>query len=95
MLLPTVNTSDLSTAGSTAGETTFTLALSGCSGTATTTQTNFVGNNVDANGNLANIVADGYATNVALQLLDAPGGAAIDLNSTINTRTVINQIMII
>ncbi|WP_345842219.1 fimbrial protein [Shewanella algae] len=81
VLLPTVSEADLTAAGATAGETLFTLGVTGCSGaSAISTTTKFVGNNVDTDGNLANT---GTATNVALQLLDAPGGAAIDLNTDV------------
>ncbi|MCA1896875.1 fimbrial protein [Shewanella putrefaciens] len=81
VLLPTATTAELAAAGSTAKETTFTLGIKGCDGTALTSKTVFVGNVVDTNGNLTN-TATGGAVNVALQLLDAPGGAAIDLNTT-------------
>lgn len=78
VLLPTVSTTDLTAAGATAGKTAFTIGVTGCSGTATTTKTVFVGNNVDTDGNLSNVA--GTATNVALQLLDT-AGAAIDLHA--------------
>ncbi|WP_368880957.1 fimbrial protein [Shewanella algae] len=83
VLLPSVTAADLATAGATAGETTFTLRLSGCSGSAKTTATRFVGNSVDADGNLVapDTGATGYAKNVALQLLDAPGGNPVNLSS--------------
>lgn len=81
VLLPTATTAELTAAGSTAKETVFTLGVTGCDGTAFTSKTVFVGNTVDANGNLTNVAASG-AANVALQLLDAPSGAAIDLNTS-------------
>ncbi|MGJ0193853.1 fimbrial protein [Pantoea sp. RRHST58] len=67
--LPTVSSSLLKTASQTAGNTRFTINLSGCS-----TQTGDVyayfeqGANVNANGRLNNT---GTATNVELQLLDS------------------------
>ncbi|WP_265462696.1 fimbrial protein [Aeromonas salmonicida] len=80
VLLPTVSTTVLTAAGSTAGETTFKLGVTGCDGTATNSNTKFVGNLVDADGNLGNATGTGYATNVALQLLTSSGGTAINLN---------------
>lgn len=83
VLLPTATIAELATAGATAKETIFTLGITGCTAdtVALNTKTVFVGNVVDANGNLTNTAASG-ATNVALQLLDAPSGAAIDLNTS-------------
>lgn len=82
VMLPTVSIADLASPGATAGETAFSLGISGCSGAAIKTQTRFVGNNVDANGNLIPVDAgnSGYAGNVALQVLDAPGGNPLNLN---------------
>ena len=79
VLLPTVSTADLAVAGSVAGETPFTLSVSGCTIHATQAlpiKTVFVGNSVTAAGNLGNT---GTATNVSLQILDAVGGNAVDL----------------
>jgi major type 1 subunit fimbrin (pilin) len=70
VLLPSVPASALMAAGNTAGQTTFTVAVSDCMAPVSTTQaisTVFVGNQVTAAGNLGNT---GTATNVALQLLD-------------------------
>jgi major type 1 subunit fimbrin (pilin) len=70
VLLPTVPATSLAGAGNTAGQTTFTVAVSDCMAPVSTTQainTVFVGNQVTAAGNLGNT---GTATNVALQLLD-------------------------
>lgn len=80
VLLPTVSTAALTDAGSKAGETTFKLGVTGCDGTATNSNTKFVGNLVDAAGNLGNATGAGYASNVALQLLTSSGGTAINLN---------------
>lgn len=79
VLLPTVSTADLAAAGSVAGETPFTLSVSGCTINATQAlpiKTVFVGNSVTVAGNLGNT---GSATNVSLQILDAVGGNAVDL----------------
>jgi len=70
VLLPSVPASALASAGDTAGQTTFTVAVGGCMAPIATTQaisTVFVGNLVTPAGNLGNT---GTATNVALQLLD-------------------------
>jgi major type 1 subunit fimbrin (pilin) len=69
VLLPTVPTSALANPNDTAGLTTFTVALSGCSPSADTQDINtvLVGNQVTAAGNLGNT---GSATHVQLQLLD-------------------------
>ncbi|KAG8155459.1 fimbrial protein [Burkholderia catarinensis] len=79
VLLPTVSTADLATAGGTAGETRFTIGLSGCTAPTTAARainTVFVGNQVTTNGNLGNT---GTATHVALQLLD-PDNATTPFN---------------
>ena len=80
VVLPTVASSDLNTAGKFAGETPFTIAVTGC--TAPTTgdlniRTTFLGANVNTGGNLGNT---GTAKNVAIQLLDASGGTPITLS---------------
>ncbi|MDE4917888.1 major type 1 subunit fimbrin (pilin) [Cupriavidus metallidurans] len=70
VLLPTVSSTVLTTAGATAGTTSFTVGVNGCVAPTTSAQaikTVFVGNQVTAAGNLGNT---GTATNVALQLLD-------------------------
>ena len=79
VLLPTVSTVELATAGAVAGETPFTLSVSGCTVNATKAlpiKTVFYSNNITAGGNLVNT---GSATNVALQILESVGGAGIDL----------------
>jgi len=80
VLLPTVSTSDLEASGSTAGQTSFEVGVSGCTGdsaNATTISSVFVGNNVSTNGNLSNT---GTASNVEVQILDT-ADTAIDLTS--------------
>ncbi|MBK0122585.1 type 1 fimbrial protein [Pantoea sp. S61] len=71
VLMPTVSKSDLSASGNVAGQTAFTVGLTGCtanSASSTKISTVFVGNNVTANGNLANT---GTAQNVEVQLVDS------------------------
>jgi major type 1 subunit fimbrin (pilin) len=72
VLLPTVSTTDLAASGATAGDTTFTVGVSGCAGdstSATKISTVFVGNNVS-----------GTAKNVEVQILD-PKDAVVNLTS--------------
>lgn len=81
VLLPTVSKSELATADTAAGLTTFTLGVTGCAVTsgALDIKTVFIGNNVSATGNLENT---GTATNVELQLLtDATAATPIDLRN--------------
>lgn len=80
VVLPTVAAADLATAGQFAGETPFTIAVTGC--TAPTVgdlniKTTFLGADVNAGGNMSNT---GTAKNVAIQLLDASGGNPISLS---------------
>lgn len=74
ILLPTVSKSALASSGSTAGQVTFDIDLTGCTGGATETKisTVFVGNQVTSNGNLGNT---GSAKNVEVQILDTTGKA--------------------
>ncbi|WP_435952942.1 fimbrial protein [Dryocola sp. BD626] len=81
VLLPTVSKSELATATDTAGLTTFTLGVSGCTVDTDDLQikTLFIGTNVTAAGNLGNT---GTATGVELQLLtDETGTSVIDLRN--------------
>ena len=80
ILLPTVSTATLAVAGSTAGQTPFTISLNGCTASATTTAINtvFVGNNLTADGRMGNT---GTAGNVSLQLVD-PATSANPLDLT-------------
>lgn len=70
VLLRTVAATKLATKGATAGETTFTVNVTGCTTAASDTsiKTVFAGNNPTTNGNLGNT---GDATNVSIQLLDS------------------------
>ncbi|MDA5483441.1 fimbrial protein [Yersinia intermedia] len=69
VLLPTVPSSSLSAIGETAGQTPFTVGLTGCTvnASATAIKTVFVGNNLTANGRLGNT---GTAGQVTLRLVD-------------------------
>lgn len=83
VLLPTVSKKDLASSGSTAGETPFTIAVSGCTGS-TTTDTNintiFVANNITSSNRVGNT---GTATNVSLELIEPTGSkAALDVTGT-------------
>ena len=75
--LPTVSTNLLKTAGDTAGRTSYTVALTGCTPVTTTSKASVfyeAGSTVDPiDGRL--IVATGGAGNVKLQLLNADGTA--------------------
>ncbi|QRY81712.1 type 1 fimbrial protein [Pseudomonas sp. PDNC002] len=86
VLLNTVAASTLSTAGSKTGSTPFTLGVTGCSTSGSQSiKAKFLGHSVDANGNLGNIATGTAATNVALQLQEAVGGAAINLAGGVTT----------
>lgn len=79
--LPTVSEGMLDTAGKTAGQTRFTLGLSGCSGSLLTASAYFeAGTGVNGDGRL---VSTGSAKNVDLQLRDGSNaGAVIKAGST-------------
>jgi major type 1 subunit fimbrin (pilin) len=80
ILLPTVAANALDQTGATAGQTPFTISLSGCTpaASATAIKTIFVGNNLTSTGNMGNT---GTATNVSLQLID-PATPATPLDLT-------------
>ena len=80
ILLPTVATTALATPGETAGQTPFTISLTGCtaSASATAIKTVFVGNNLTAEGRMGNT---GTAGKVSLQLVD-PAAPTIPLDLT-------------
>ncbi|MGC6389849.1 fimbrial protein [Ewingella sp. S1.OA.A_B6] len=83
VLLPTVKASALATAGSVAGQTTFDVGVSGCTGSTTVptpVSSVFVGNNITTEGNLGNLAATDAATNVDIQILDT-ASKAIDFNA--------------
>lgn len=81
VLLPTVAASTLATAGLTAGDTTFTVNVTGCtvnSESSTAIKTVFAGNNITSNGNLGNT---GDATNVSIQLFDSNATTPLSFSS--------------
>lgn len=80
ILLPTVSTTALASSGATAGQTPFTIGLTGCTASASTTaiKTIFVGNNLTADGRMGNT---GSAGAVALQLVD-PAAPTLPLDLT-------------
>jgi major type 1 subunit fimbrin (pilin) len=73
--LPTVSIATLGAAAKTAGDTTFTLALSGCTGSLQTASAFFeAGTGVNTDGRLVNT---GDAKNVEVQLLDGSNASAV------------------
>ncbi|MBB1201532.1 type 1 fimbrial protein [Enterobacteriaceae bacterium 89] len=83
VLLPSVAKSELQAAASSAGLTTFTLGVTGCTSDADALdiKTVFIANNMTDRGNLANT---GSAQNVELQLMtDSAGTTAIDLRDAL------------
>lgn len=83
--LPGVPASSLSTAGQVGGRTGFSIAVTGCPSSMSSITTYFYGGNVDTN--TGNLVNNGSATNVEVQLLNGSGGSqaalsAIDLRGS-------------
>lgn len=89
VLLPTVAAKKLETKGSTAGDTTFTINVTGCDVAAsdTTIKTVLTGNNPTVNGNLGNT---GDATKVSIQLLDSDASTPLSFatGSTVTTKAM-------
>lgn len=87
--LPTIGTTSLATAGSTAGATPFDINLSGCPSGVKASKTYFEsGPTVNqSTGNLVNSTATGSATNVEVQLLNN-SYAPINLATNSNSQTV-------
>ncbi|WP_058910316.1 fimbrial protein [Entomohabitans teleogrylli] len=81
VLLPTVSSSTLSTPADTAGQTTFDIGVSGCTGSpaGVNISTVFVGNNVSAG--TGNLVSTGTASEVEIQILDT-ADTEIDFRDT-------------
>lgn len=77
--LPGVAASSLSTAGQVNGRTAFSIAVTGCPSSASTITTYFYGGNVDAT--TGNLINNGTATNVEVQLLNGSGGSAAALTA--------------
>ncbi|MDY3693323.1 MAG: fimbrial protein [Proteus mirabilis] len=90
VLLPTVPVTALDTAGKTAGQTPFTIAVSGCTGskpTDTNIKTIFIANNLTTEGRIGNTAAN---NNVSLEIIDtAKTGTKIDLTGVGNEGLVL------
>ncbi len=92
VFLPTVSTAQLDTAGKTAGETPFTVQVSGCD--AATSETNigtiFMANNLTAENRIGNT---GTAEFVSLELIDGLGSSTVlNIDGTeANPGLVLNQ----
>lgn len=88
--LPTISSSLLSAAGQTAGQTSFNIQLSNCTGAASTAAAFFeAGATVDPTSGL--LKNSGTATNVALELVDSVSNAAIvagDSAQTVSTSRI-------
>ncbi|HHV7361216.1 TPA: fimbrial protein [Morganella morganii] len=96
VLLPTVSISELGASGKKAGITPFTITVSDCATSETSSQTivtEFLGENVLPEGILGNSTSeDGtYADNVGIQLLENPDEqVAINLNGVTRSKSVID-----
>jgi major type 1 subunit fimbrin (pilin) len=85
VVLPTVMSSSLSTIGSVAGATAFTVGLTGCDTNTASATMAFSGSNINAStGNLNNTAASG--SNVQVQLLN--GASVINTNSNANAPVI-------
>ena len=83
VLMPSVKVADLSTAGSTAGQTVFTIDLKDCAAQteATNIKTYFAGKSLIASTKMGNTAGEGGAKNVFLELYDPESPAnPIDLS---------------
>ncbi len=90
ILLPTVSKGQLSSSGSTAGDTPFTVTLENCNSQSTSAGILFVANDVD-NGNLKNIAANSPATNVAIQLVEGASALTFNNNKATTAMQTINS----
>jgi len=77
--LPDVLTSQLAAQGDTAGDTNFSIAVTGCDSALSTVHTYFTGSNIATDGRLSN--GTGTATGVEVQLLNGSDASVIALNS--------------
>ncbi len=82
VLLPTVSTNELPTAGTAAGLTPFTISVTGCTAASTETHiaVKFLGHDVTATGYLGNKAAANAASNVSVMLSSEDGTNPIHLN---------------
>lgn len=80
--LPGVQTSALSAANDVAGNTSFSITLTGCPSTPTGEQVAsfFSGSNIATDGNLSNTAGTGAAANVEVQLVNPNTSTALNLN---------------
>jgi major type 1 subunit fimbrin (pilin) len=87
--LPVVSISSLGSAAATAGATPFSIKMTGCTGTSTSTTTYFEsGAAINyANGRLKNTAATTPATNVEIELLNADN-SVIDLSKAVGAQGV-------
>jgi major type 1 subunit fimbrin (pilin) len=88
--LPVVFTTALASAGNVAGNTPFTIKVSGCDPNLTSVQEQFGGSNINAaTGNLKNIATatapQTVASNVEVQLVNASTSTPINLNTNANS----------
>lgn len=96
VLLPTVSKSELAAPGETAGITPFTITVSDCATSETSSQsivTEFLGENVLEPGVLGNATSEdgSYAKNVGIQLVeDTNTKTPINLNGVTKSQSVIN-----
>jgi len=96
VILPTVSTTQLATAGATTGMTPFMVNVSGCKADAAGVAVNMVfsGAPITSNGNLQNTQATNAAGNVELQLLRDGGttgsGSVINLTSVTTIANALN-----
>ena len=88
VLMPTVDTNALTAKGSTAGETPFTIEVSGCAAPDADLAINtaFVGNGANSAGHMRNA---GTAENVQVELLEKVGGAPVRLNGMTSVKGLI------
>ena len=77
--LPGVPASSLSTVGQVGGRTAFSIAVSGCPSSVSSITTYFYGGNVDTG--TGNLINNGSAKNVEVQLLNGPGGSQAGLSA--------------
>ncbi|ETV21137.1 fimbrial protein [Pseudomonas aeruginosa] len=89
--LPAVSTSSLSTAGMTAGTTPFSIALSGCSGSALSTARTWFEPGVNVDSTTGRLNNTGSATNVQVQLLNKNLGAIVAGGANVATQNDVGE----
>ncbi len=78
--LPNVLATALASTGSTAGDTSFNIAVTGCDASLSSVQTYFSGSNINASGRLVNTAASPAAGNVEVELLNS-SNASMNLSA--------------